>query len=80
MESIKKIAVLTSGGDAPGMNVAIRAVTRTALSNGIEAAGVLLGYEGLINSDFRQLESDDVSNIIHTGGTILKTARCEYSI
>jgi 6-phosphofructokinase len=77
MESIKKIAVLTSGGDAPGMNAAIRAVTRAALANGIEVTGVLWGYEGLINSDFRQLESDDVSNIIHTGGTILKTARCE---
>lgn len=77
MKSIKKIAVLTSGGDAPGMNAAIRAVTRTALSNGIEVAGVLWGYEGLIYNNFRQLESADVSNIIQTGGTILKTARSE---
>jgi 6-phosphofructokinase 1 len=77
MESIKKIAVLTSGGDAPGMNAAIRAVTRTALSNGIEVAGVLWGFEGLINSNFRPLKSADVSNIIQTGGTILKTARSE---
>jgi 6-phosphofructokinase len=76
MKSIKKIAMLTSGGDAPGMNAAIRAVTRTALANKIEVAGVFWGYEGLINNNFRQLVSADVSNIIQTGGTILKTARC----
>jgi 6-phosphofructokinase len=75
MQSIKRIAVLTSGGDAPGMNAAIRAVTRTGISNGIEVFGVIWGYEGLINNDFKKLESQDVSNIIQTGGTILKTAR-----
>jgi 6-phosphofructokinase 1 len=77
MGTIKRIAVLTSGGDAPGMNAAIRAVTRTGISNGIEVFGVIWGYEGLIKNDFRKLETQDVSNIIQTGGTILKTARSE---
>jgi 6-phosphofructokinase len=77
MGTIKRIAVLTSGGDAPGMNAAIRAVTRTGISNGVEVFGVIWGYEGLINNDFKKLESQDVSNIIQTGGTILKTARSE---
>ena len=76
MENIKRIAVLTSGGDAPGMNAAIRAVARAASHNGLEVFGVRRGYDGLINDDIVKLASSDVSNIIQTGGTILKTARC----
>lgn len=77
MTKIKKIGVLTSGGDAPGMNAAIRAVTRTAIYNGLEVVGILEGYSGMIHKKFRPLWSDDVSDIIQRGGTILKTARCE---
>ncbi len=76
MENFKRIAVLTSGGDAPGMNAAVRAVVRTGISHKLEVYGIMRGYEGLINNEFRRLESQDVSNIIQTGGTILKTARC----
>jgi 6-phosphofructokinase 1 len=72
---IKKIAVLTSGGDAPGMNACIRAIVRTAIYNNIEVIGFLKGYEGLINNNFIELKSESVSGIIHKGGTILKTAR-----
>jgi 6-phosphofructokinase 1 len=75
MGKIKKIAVLTSGGDAPGMNAAIRAVVRSAIYYDIEAFGVYQGYQGLINNDFSALEGRSVSNIINRGGTILKTAR-----
>ncbi|MFW5707573.1 MAG: 6-phosphofructokinase [Bacteroidota bacterium] len=75
MEKFKKIAVLTSGGDAPGMNAAIRAVVRTGIAHNLEVVGVLRGYKGLISNDFIQLESSDVSKIIQTGGTILGTAR-----
>ncbi|MBN2863396.1 MAG: 6-phosphofructokinase [Bacteroidales bacterium] len=77
MGRIRKIGVLTSGGDAPGMNAAIRGVTRTAVYNGLEVVGIRQGYQGLINSDFMPLESGSVSDIIQRGGTILKTARCE---
>lgn len=77
MTQIKKLAVLTSGGDAPGMNAAIRAVVRKALSVDIEVIGVIRGYEGLIKADFIPLNSKSVANIIQTGGTILKTARSE---
>ena len=73
----KKIGVLTSGGDAPGMNAAIRGVTRTAIYIGLEVVGIRQGYQGLITSDFINLESSCVSDIILRGGTILKTARCE---
>lgn len=73
--SIKKIAVMTSGGDAPGMNAAIRAVVRTAIYNNLEVYGIYRGYEGMIDGDFFKMESHDVSNIIQRGGTILKTAR-----
>jgi 6-phosphofructokinase 1 len=72
---MKRIAVLTSGGDAPGMNAAIRAVARTSLFNGKECFGVLRGYEGLIDGDFIVLDRAAVGGIIHRGGTILKTAR-----
>lgn len=75
MNKIKKIGVLTSGGDAPGMNACIRAVVRTGIYHGLEVAGIIRGYEGLIDGRFRQMESHSVSNIIQTGGTILKTAR-----
>ncbi|MFO7756283.1 MAG: 6-phosphofructokinase [Bacteroidales bacterium] len=76
MTKLKKIAVLTSGGDAPGMNAAIRAVTRTAIYNKLEVIGIREGYRGLIEKSFVPLWSNDVSDIIQRGGTILKTARC----
>jgi 6-phosphofructokinase 1 len=72
----RKIGVLTSGGDAPGMNAAIRAVVRSALSKGMEVYGVHRGYNGLINGDVFQMDERSVSDIIHQGGTILYTARC----
>ena len=77
MTKIKKIGVLTSGGDSPGMNAAIRAVTRTAIFNGLEVVGIYHGYQGLIDANFKPLMSHSVSDIIQRGGTILKTARCE---
>ncbi len=75
MKKIKRIGVLTSGGDAPGMNACIRAVVRTGIYRGLEIFGVKEGYNGLINEPFVRLESHSVSNIIQRGGTILKTAR-----
>ncbi len=72
---IKKIGVLTSGGDAPGMNAAIRAVTRSARSRGIEVVGIRKGYAGLINGDIIDLDMRDVSNILQEGGTTLFSAR-----
>ena len=76
MKEFKKIGVLTSGGDAPGMNAAIRAVVRTALSQGVEVLGIFRGYSGLIDGDIRPLEVRDVSNIINKGGTMLYSDRC----
>ena len=73
---IKKIGVLTSGGDAPGMNAAIRAVVRTALSKGMEVYGIRRGYVGLINGDIFKMDARSVSDIIRKGGTVLYTARC----
>src|SRR5690606_9832788 len=73
---MKKIAVFTSGGDAPGMNACIRAVVRTGIYYGVEMTGVMKGYQGLIDNEFIPLPSHAVSNIIQRGGTILKTARC----
>jgi len=73
---MKKIAILTSGGDAPGMNAAIRAVVRTALHHGLEVVGVQRGYSGLINGELFSMDRSSVSDIIHRGGTILRTARC----
>jgi len=73
---IKRIGVLTSGGDAPGMNAAIRAVTRTALYRGLEVVGIRRGYEGLLEEDFVPLTRSSVGGIILHGGTILQTARC----
>src|SRR5688572_2243819 len=74
---MKRIALLTSGGDAPGMNACIRAVVRTAIYHDIEAVGVMRGYDGLINAEFIKLNAASVANIIQRGGTILKTARSE---
>jgi 6-phosphofructokinase 1 len=74
---MKKIAVFTSGGDAPGMNACIRAVVRTGLKNKCEVVGIRRGYEGMIEGDFVKLERPDVSNIIQQGGTILFSARSE---
>ena len=73
---VKRIGVLTSGGDAPGMNAAIRSVVRTANSLGIECIGIRRGYSGLISGDFMNMDSDSVNRIIHLGGTKLYTARC----
>ena len=73
--AIKCIGILTSGGDAPGMNAAIRAVTRTAIYNGYKVKGILRGYHGLVTNKIIDLTSSSVSNIIQKGGTILKTAR-----
>ncbi|MGL5950164.1 MAG: 6-phosphofructokinase [Cetobacterium sp.] len=73
---MKKIAILTSGGDAPGMNAAIRAVVRSALHHGLEVMGVERGYAGLINGELVPMDRSSVSDIIHRGGTILRTARC----
>lgn len=73
---MRKIAVLTSGGDAPGMNAAIRAVVRSAIDKGIEVMGVQRGYAGLINGELAPMNRNSVSDIVHRGGTILKTARC----
>lgn len=74
---MKRIAVLTSGGDSPGMNAAIRAVVRTGLHYGLEVVGVRHGYKGLMEGDFIPLDSRSVAGIIHRGGTILYTARSE---
>lgn len=74
---IKSIAVMTSGGDSPGMNAAIRAVVRAGISNGVKVYGIKRGYEGMIDGDIIPLQSNSVSNIIQRGGTILKSARSE---
>lgn len=74
--AIKRIGVLTSGGDSPGMNAAIRGVVRTAFSKHLEVYGIFRGYAGLINEDLKPLTHHSVSNIINRGGTILKTSRC----
>jgi len=75
MKKMKRIGVLTSGGDAPGMNAAVRAVVRTALDCGIECVGIRRGWQGLINSDFVVLDGTSVGHILSRGGTILYTAR-----
>ena len=77
MLKIKKIAVLTSGGDAPGMNAAVRAVVRAAIYHKLEVVGIEHGYEGMIKGELFKLESKDMRNIIQRGGTILRTARSE---
>ena len=77
MSSIKSVGILTSGGDAPGMNAAIRAVTRSAIYAGLRVYGIKRGYQGLIEDSITEFETQSVSNIIGRGGTILKTARSE---
>jgi 6-phosphofructokinase 1 len=76
MANIKCIGILTSGGDAPGMNAAIRAVTRSAIYNGLEVKGIYRGYRGLLTGEIVPFKTNNVSNIVQQGGTILKTARC----
>ena len=77
MAEIKCVGILTSGGDAPGMNAAIRAVTRSAIFNGMKVKGIYRGYRGLITDEIVDFHTQNVSNIIQLGGTILKTARCK---
>ena len=74
--AVNTIGVMTSGGDAPGMNAAIRAVVRTCISNGVKVKGIRRGFAGLLEEDIEDLDNLSVSNIIQTGGTILYTARC----
>ena len=75
MKQITTIGILTSGGDAPGMNAAIRAVTRAGICNGFKIKGIYKGYDGLINDEIKDFTTENVSGIIMSGGTILKTAR-----
>lgn len=77
IQDIKRIAVFTSGGDAPGMNAAIRAIVRNSFNNDLHIYGITRGYEGMIDGHIKRLETSDVSNIIHRGGTLLKTARSQ---
>src|SRR5712671_5337445 len=76
-KKVSRIGVLTSGGDSPGMNAAIRAVVRTGIYNNLEVHGIMRGYQGMIEDDIVRMESRSVANIIQRGGTILKTARCK---
>ena len=76
-KKVTKIGVLTSGGDSPGMNAAIRAVVRTGIYNNLEVYGILRGYSGMVDGDIFKMESKSVANIIQRGGTILKTSRCK---
>ena len=73
---MKKIGVLTSGGDSPGMNAAVRAVVRKGIFHGLDVCGIYHGYQGLIEGEIKQLNLGSVGDIIHRGGTILHTARC----
>lgn len=74
---LKKIGVLTSGGDAPGMNAAIRAVVRTAIARGKKVKGIMRGYQGLLEEEIVDMTEKSVADIIQRGGTILYTARCQ---
>ncbi len=76
-KKVTRIGVLSSGGDSPGMNAAIRAVVRTGLHHGLEVFGIMRGYSGMVEDDIIKMESRSVANIIQRGGTILKTARCK---
>ena len=76
-KQVKTIGVLTSGGDAPGMNAAIRAVVRTAISKGMKVKGIMRGYAGLLQEEIVDMDSVSVADTINRGGTILYTARCE---
>jgi len=75
MHTFKNIGIMTSGGDSPGMNAAVRAIVRTAIYHSIKPYGIMRGYQGMIEGDIKELKTTDVSNIIQRGGTILKTAR-----
>ena len=75
-KEVKTIGVLTSGGDAPGMNAAIRAVVRQAITKGLNVKGIKRGYAGLLQEEIIDMHAQDVSDIIQRGGTILQTARC----
>ena len=77
MDSLNRIGVYTSGGDAPGMNACLRAVVRTALVHDLEVIGIRRGYAGMIDGDFVELDGQSVSNILQKGGTVLKCARSE---
>ncbi len=77
VKKVTKIGVMTSGGDAPGMNAAIRAVVRTGIYNGLEVFGIMRGFSGMIENDIIPMHSRSVANIIQRGGTMLKTARCK---
>ena len=77
MGTVKCVGILTSGGDAPGMNAAIRAVTRAAIYNGLQVKGIYRGYRGLVTGEIKEFKSQNVSHIIQLGGTILKSARCK---
>src|SRR5436190_24161958 len=76
-KKVTKIGVLTSGGDAPGMNAAVRAVVRTGIYHGLEVYGIMRGYTGMVENDIFRMEGRSVANIIQRGGTILKTSRCK---
>ena len=76
-KAVKTIGVLTSGGDAPGMNAAIRAVVRVAINKGLKVKGIMRGYAGLLEEEIVDMESTSVSDTINRGGTILYTARCK---
>lgn len=80
MAKIKTIEILTSGGDAPGMNAAIRAVTRAGIYNGFQIKAIYRGFDGLINDEIKPFTTENVSGIIGRGGTILKTARSKESM
>src|SRR5690606_39690350 len=79
MKTIKDIAVLTSGGDAPGMNAGIRAVVRTGIYNGLNVFGVRRGYDGLVKGEIEPMDAKSVANIIQRGGTMLKTRSEEHT-
>ena len=76
-KKVTKIGVLTSGGDSPGMNAAVRAVVRTGIYHGLEVFGIMRGYSGMVENDIFKMESRSVANIIQRGGTVLKTSRCK---
>lgn len=76
-KKVTRIGILSSGGDSPGMNAAIRAVVRTSIYHGLEVFGIMRGYSGMVEDDIKKMESRSVANIIQRGGTILKTARCK---
>lgn len=76
-EQLRRVGILTSGGDAPGMNAAIRAITRTAIKADLGVIGFVRGYSGVVNSEYERLERPSVANIVQRGGTILRSARCK---